>query len=79
MTRALLLVDVQNDYFSGGAMELVGMEAAAERAGRLLERYREVGDPIFHVQHLSTRPGATFFLPGTPGAEHHASVRPGKS
>ena len=29
-----------------------------------------------HVQHLSNRPGATFFLPETAGAETHESVRP---
>ncbi len=28
MTSALLLVDIQNDYFPGGAMELVGMTEA---------------------------------------------------
>lgn len=26
MQQGLLIVDVQNDYFPGGAMELVGME-----------------------------------------------------
>jgi nicotinamidase-related amidase len=31
---------------------------------------------VIHIQHLSTRPGATFFLPGTRGAEIHASVQP---
>jgi len=29
MTRALLLVDLQNDYFPGGKMELVGIRQAA--------------------------------------------------
>ena len=29
MTQALLLVDIQNDYFPGGAMALVGAPEAA--------------------------------------------------
>jgi nicotinamidase-related amidase len=76
MSTALVLVDIQNDYFPGGAMALVGMTAAARNAASLLARYRDLGHPIVHIQHLSTRPGATFFLPGTPGVEHHASVAP---
>ena len=76
MTTALVLVDIQNDYFPGGSMELSGMDAAADQAARLLERFRADDAPRIHVQHLSTRPGATFFLPGTPGAEHEQRVAP---
>ena len=76
MTTALVLVDIQNDYFAGGAMELEGMEAAADSAARLLSRFRERGQPMVHVRHLSTRPGATFFLPDTPGAEINGRVAP---
>jgi nicotinamidase-related amidase len=76
MSTGLLLIDIQNDYFPGGKMELEGSEQAAEMAGRLLEFFRKSKLPIFHVQHLSTRPGATFFIPHTPGVEFHAQVKP---
>lgn len=76
MTTALILIDLQNDYFSGGTMELVGAEAAVAQAARLLQAFRQRGLPVFHVQHIATRPGATFFLPGTPGAEIHPAVKP---
>jgi nicotinamidase-related amidase len=76
MSTALIIVDIQNDYFPGGAMELVGAVAAGEKAGKLLAAFREKGRPVIHIQHLSTRPGATFFLPGTKGAEIHALVQP---
>jgi nicotinamidase-related amidase len=72
----LVLVDIQNDYFPGGNMELVSMDAAARSASKLLGTFRENGDPIYHVQHVSTRPGATFFVPGTEGVETHTSVAP---
>ena len=74
--QALLIVDIQNDYFPGGAMELVGSREAAERAAGLLAAFRGRGLPIVHVRHVSLRPGATFFLPDTEGAKIHASVAP---
>ena len=73
---ALLVIDIQNDYFPGGAMELEGAEAAGAKASHALNFFREKQMPVIHVRHLSTRPGATFFLPGTKGAEIHSSVLP---
>ena len=76
MKRGLLPVGIQNDYFTGGAMQLVGMEAAAGKASSLLQVFRDRSEPVVHVRHLSKRPGATFFIPGTPGAEIHPAVEP---
>ncbi len=76
MTVGLLIIDIQNDYFPGGKMELDGSEAAGRVAGQLLRFFRQQQLPIVHVQHIAIRPGATFFLPQTPGAELHASVKP---
>jgi len=73
---ALVVIDIQNDYFPGGAMELEGAEAAGGRAGEALAHFRTKKLPIIHVRHLSVRPGATFFLPGTRGAQIHSSVSP---
>ena len=76
MKRALVIVDIQNDYFPGGKMELVGMKEAANKAKHVLELCRASNVPIFHIQHLSNGAGATFFLPGTDGVEIHESVAP---
>lgn len=76
MPSALVLIDLQNDYFPGGTMQLVGADAAVARAAQLLAAFRQRGWPIFHVQHIAQRAGATFFLPGTPGADIHAAVQP---
>src|SRR5262245_3924413 len=73
---ALLIIDIQNDYFPGGAMELEGSEAAGGKASQALKSFRGKQMPVIHVRHLSIRPGSTFFLPGTKGAEIHASVTP---
>jgi len=76
MTQALLLIDLQNDYFPGGPMELVGMEEAASHAGQLLRAFREAHAPVFFVQHISKRPDAAFLLPDTDGARIHETVAP---
>jgi nicotinamidase-related amidase len=76
MKTALLLIDLQNDYFPGGKMELAGPLEAAAQAARLLARFRASGWPLVHIQHLSTDPGATFFLPGTEGVKTHATLAP---
>lgn len=76
MSVGLVLIDIQNDYFPNGNMELVGSEAAGRVAGRLLGFFRERAWPVFHIQHLALRPGATFFLPNSVGAEIHRSVAP---
>ena len=57
-TTALVLIDIQNDYFPGGTMELVGPDAAAKAAALLLETFRQKALPVVHVQHIAKRPGA---------------------
>ena len=76
MNTGLVIVDIQNDYFPGGRMELVGMPEAASNAAQLLAIFRERGWPTFHIQHLSVQEGATFFLPDTEGAGLHGSIAP---
>jgi len=76
MHPTLLLIDIQNDYFPGGAMELVASREAGLAAGKLLQAFRQHAWPVIHVQHIATRKGATFFRPDTPGVAIHASVAP---
>lgn len=76
MSKALILIDIQNDYFKDGRMALIGMEEAALQARRLLDLFREKSVPIYHIQHISIRPDATFFLPGTEGVKINEQVKP---
>ena len=76
MAAALLLIDIQNDYFPGGAMEVPGSVAAGAHAGALLAACRQRRLSVVHVRHVSKRAGAGFFLPDTAGAEIHAGVAP---
>lgn len=76
MKTALLIIDIQNDYFPGGKMELSGANEAGIQAKQLLQYFREKKLPVIHIQHLSTRPGSTFFIPDTDGAKIHEFVYP---
>jgi nicotinamidase-related amidase len=74
MNTALLVIDIQNDYFPGGKMELEGALEAGKKAGALLQCFREHGGQHIHIQHESRKPGATFFIPGTEGIRIHDLV-----
>src|ERR671933_1722587 len=74
--RGLLIIDIQRDYFPGGAYPLVGPEAAAKAARRALDAFRASGEPIVHLQHVWDAPDAAFMKPGTDGVEIHPLVAP---
>jgi len=76
MKTALVIIDIQNDYFPAGNYELVNSVEASLKAKDLLEHFRQRNLTVVHVRHLSVRPGSTYFIPGTEGAEIHASVQP---
>ena len=76
MTRALVVVDIQNDYFAGGANPLHEPDAVAANARRLQEAFRANSEPVLNMQHVWDDPAATFMRPGTPGVEIHEAVVP---
>jgi nicotinamidase-related amidase len=76
MKSALILIDIQNDYFPGGACELFQPEQAAVKAKQVLEYFREHDMPVCHVQHISNYPGANAYIQGSKGAEIHPLVAP---
>lgn len=74
MKTALIVIDIQKDYFPGGRNPLVEPLVAAKRAYSLLQCFRESGERHVHIQHVSTKPTATFFLPGDRGTDIHDAV-----
>lgn len=72
--QALIVVDIQNDYFPGGKWPLSGVEAAADNAARIIAAARSVGDLVVYIRHESTRDDAPFFTPGSEGAHLHPKV-----
>jgi nicotinamidase-related amidase len=74
--RALIIVDLQNDYFKDGKWTLDGIEPAAENAAKLIARFREAGEPVVHIRHEFPADGAPFFAAGSEGAKIHDKVIP---
>ena len=74
MNMALLVIDIQNDYFPGGKYPLVKPLEAAKNAYILLQCFREHGGHHIHIQHISLEPDAAFFIKGDNGSDIHDSV-----
>ena len=74
--RGLLIIDIQRDYFPGGAFPLVEPEAAAHAARDAIAAFRAGGEPVVHMQHIWDDPEAPFFRKGTEGTEIHPLVTP---
>jgi len=73
--RALVLIDIQNDYFPGGKWPLSGIEAASDNAAQLLAAARAACYLVVHVRHEFPTLDAPFFAPGSDGARIHPKVR----
>ncbi len=72
-STALIVVDIQNDYFPGGKWPLVGADDAADNAVKVIEAARDAGDMIVFIRHESGA-DAPFFTPGSDGAKLHPKV-----
>ena len=76
MKKALLVIDLQNDYFPGGKFPLWNTEAVLQNIGRAIEMAKAQGIPVIHVQHIAdSKMGiAPFFNEGTAGADSHPRI-----
>lgn len=78
MKTALLLIEIQNDYFPNGRMPIEKSTYVAAKGKQLLQAYRAREWPVIHAQHISTRANDTYFLPCTKGSEFHPDFQPAK-
>ncbi len=74
--RALLVVDLQNDYFPDGKFPLVNIGPALDNVVRVIADARARGDRIVHMRHEFPTADAPFFAPGSEGAQIHPRVEP---
>lgn len=64
-STALIIIDIQDFYFPGGAAELVEPEKAGKNAKQLLSHFRENDGLVIHVKHIFK-----------PGGDIHKLVEP---
>ena len=76
MAKALLVIDLQNDYFPGGKFPLWNTETVLQNIERAIERANARGIPVIHIQHIAnSKMGiAPFFNEGTVGADIHPRI-----
>lgn len=53
MKKALLVIDIQNDYFPGGRMPLWNTEQTLKNIERVIKKANENNVPVIHVQHVA--------------------------
>jgi nicotinamidase-related amidase len=76
MNTALVIIDVQNDYFPNGKKELSGSMDAVKNIQAVINHCRSKKYKIIYIQHIASKPNAPFFVEGTDGIEIHESIRP---
>lgn len=74
--QALIIVDIQNDYFAGGKWTLHNIDNAAVNAAEVISQFRAQNKPVMHVQHIFDDDNAPLFAKDSDGAEIHPSVQP---
>lgn len=74
--QALIIIDIQNDYFKGGNMELFQPESALDNVLKLEERFKKDNQPIIYIQHINEDPNASFFVKDTEGVELRKELNP---
>lgn len=75
-TKALIVVDIQNEYFPQGKLSLVGINEAADNAALVIASAREKGHTVIHIRHEMPSIDAPIFTPNTDGVEIHEKVKP---
>lgn len=73
MKKALVVIDVQNDYFPEGAFPLWNAEQALAANLKAIESAKQQDIPVILVQHVADA-SAPFFRPGTQGVEIHSQI-----
>jgi nicotinamidase-related amidase len=76
MTKALLVVDVQNEFSAGGKRPVPNHSAALAAIQRQVDRARQERRPIAWIRHYNKPNEAPAFVPGTWGAEFSSGFGP---
>jgi nicotinamidase-related amidase len=74
--KALIVIDLQNDYFPGGKFPLWNTEITLENIESAIAKARANNIPVIHVQHIAdaSKGIAPFFNAGTAGVEIHPRI-----
>lgn len=74
--RAVIIIDLQNEYLPTGKLPLAGIEAAVANAVKVIDDARANGVPVIHVRHEFAHDELPVFVPGTEGVRIQEAVAP---
>ncbi len=74
--RALIVVDLQNEYEAGGKLPLEKLDEAVANAKRILSAARDREELIVHIRHETPGSDDAPFAVGTSGTDIIAAVAP---
>ncbi len=74
--RAVIVIDLQNEYLPTGKLPLAGIEAAVANAARVIAAARAAQLPVIHIRHEFAHNEMPAFVPGSEGAQIQAAVAP---
>lgn len=72
---ALLVIDLQNDYFPGGKFPLWNADSCKKNIIKAIKSAQKNDMPVVLIQHVAAGMMAPFFIDGTPGVEIESEVR----
>jgi len=75
MTKALIVIDIQNDYFDNGRFPLWNTNSVLENIENAIRKANDKKIPVILIQHAAnSKAGALFFNEGTGGADIHPKI-----
>lgn len=76
MKKALLVIDLQNDYFESGLFPLWNTENTFKNIEKAVQKANENDVPVIFIQHIADKSQglSPFFNKGTDGAKIHENL-----
>lgn len=74
MKQALLVIDVQNEYFTG-KLPISYPPGSFQKILAAMDAATDTGVAVIVIQHTNVAPGAATFRKGTPGWELHNEIK----
>ncbi len=74
--KALIAVDVQNEFSAAGQRPVPNQSQVLERIAELVQQFRDAKLPIAWIQHYNRPDESPAFVPGTWGAELSPGMGP---
>lgn len=74
--RAVVVIDLQNEYLPTGKLPLNGIESAVANAAKVIADARSKNIPVIHVRHEFVHGEMPVFVPGSDGVQIQTAVAP---